>query len=200
MYKHRKLQLKKHIDREGFSCRFYDRELKRDSKWKALMPVYELSRDELRDYHLENGFFMLTTFQWRNDAVSNHARHVELCNRLRECGLGYIQIVALYEEVIDQRHSAWEKASVMNCDPQYRTIKRRVESVIVPNIGNGKGFQRARDVVQKQITGCFKELSDKVIQIGEVIGKATILKISPVSARTFKGECRTSASPVTNHL
>lgn len=137
-------------------------------KLEGYVRIDETSYDKLTNYHLENGFVILSAFRSEYTLSENRKRTRNMKNDIRDAGFGFIPVVGGYREIIKQDNPNWEKADVISGKENERIYQTTEESVLVPNY----------DMKTKEPFSDFENLRKLAIKLGQKYDQDTVL-ISP---------------------
>ena len=149
-------------------------ERKTENKHEGLISVQETSYNKLLDYHLKNGFCILTAFRTENTSAENRELNRKLKADLRNRNLGFITVVGGYREIITKDNPNWDKADPIEGKDGLRSFSSMEESLLVPNY----------NTKTKEPFGDFEDLSEYIIFLGTKYDQDSVL-ISPPDGKAY---------------
>lgn len=141
---------------------------------EGLVSANETSYDKLLNYHIKNGFCILTAFRSENTLSQNRALNKKLKDDLKAKNLGFITVVGGYRETITKDNLNWDDADPIKGKDDVRLFSSTESSLLVPNY-NTKTKEPFDD---------FKELSDYIISLGTKYDQDAVL-IAPPNGKAY---------------
>ena len=146
--------------------------LVKKQKLEGYVRINETSYDKLTNYHLENGFIILSAFRSEFSLSQNRERTRKLKNDIKDAGFGFIPVVGGYREIIKSDNPNWDKADVVSGKDGECIFQTTEESVLVPNY----------DMKTKEPMSDFEVLRKLAIRLGQKYDQDTVL-ISPPNGK-----------------
>lgn len=137
---------------------------------KGLIRINETNYNKLLNYHLENGFCILTAFRSELSQSENRSRNKQLMNDLKSAGYSFIKITGGFKETINSDNPHWDEAEPTN-DPNQKMWLTIEESLIVPNY----------NINTKSPNENFDDLKSLIIRLGIKYGQDSVLISEPHS-------------------
>lgn len=137
-------------------------------KKEKYIPINETSYTKLMDYHLENGFCIVSAFRSELSTSENRANAREMKSILARMKIGYIPITCGYREMIKKGNKNWDNAQPIEGKPNVRIYASLEESILIPN------YNRETDSCYSS----FDIIKEVALELGESFNQEVVL-VSP---------------------